>query len=205
MTGKIENLTSFGEAALALDREFLELEKLAKKIERLSLQSDQGVERVVSLINEAEEARERLMNNMQTMASALEDARGRSEAAIRTISERAVAINERQRTTEKLAARFQQLGEMVRQINAAMAQLKPAEGAISAEQRALLEQSLPDFNNQMNVLVEEAKKIMAEAAEANLVSIQRNADSLRQALDAARQRLNLLAHKPEAPSSHELH
>lgn len=204
-TVKTEMLTPFGEAALALDQEFAALEKLAQKLERLSLQTDQGVERAVSLINEAEEARGRLVANMQTMATALEDARAKSEAAIRTISERAVTINERQRTTESLMQRFQDLGSMVRQINTAIAQMKPAEGAMAAEQRALLEQSLPEFNAQMNILVEEAKKLMNEASAANLRSIESNADALRQALDAARQRLNLLASPAGTPPAHELH
>ena len=64
---KHSNVSEFGDAALALDREFLEMQRLARELDRLSNPSDKGMERAQTLLAEVEVCRGRLAVHMQTM------------------------------------------------------------------------------------------------------------------------------------------
>lgn len=193
MSSKIKELSAFGRAAIELDFEFQELDRLAQKIERLSLQTDSGLERASDLIIEAEMCRARLMTAMQVMAAQLEETRNRSEQSVTVICERTAIVQNRKQEAEKLAQRFQALGEMVKTITFATSHMTPQDGVFSPEQKLLLAKTLPEFNEKMDVLVRETKRLKADAREAQLSAIERSADSLFQKLDFAKQKFNDMA------------
>lgn len=189
MTSK--NMTPFGEAAVALDQEFIELERLAEKLDRLSLQTDHGPRRTAEVIQEAVDSHSRLVKGMMGMATCLEELRVRSEKAMTTVAEKANALQAHQQEAERLSTRFQALGEMVREVSASVAQIKPNPEQFSPEERLAFSAILTEFNEKMNVLVGEAAQLKEDARTANIKIIESSADSLRQTLESARRKLNL--------------
>lgn len=195
-----KEISDFGQAALALDREFLQIERFARELERLSKPSDKGMERAQTLLAEVEASRERLASQMQIFVKALELARQRNEAAQMIIAERAAMVHERQREGEKLLERFRSLAAMVGQITAANAQFQNVKTSeLSPENREALLSHLPQLGEQLGVLIDEATQLMHDSRLAHAKVLEKNADSLRQRLQSLRQRLSPSAQEPLHP------
>jgi hypothetical protein len=201
-TKQNKSQSPFAQAALDLDRDFTQFERLAREIERLSVNSDRGLERAGIMMGEIDAVRKRLETGMVALAKTLDDARERTEKAALTVSNRAQEIRERQLEAENMLTRYKTLGEMVKQITTALTQLrKPGAGEMTPEDQATLAKRLPEFNAQMDVVVNEARKLMDDAHQANMKTLERNADSLRQSLQAARNRFNIFVEKSAGGSS----
>lgn len=187
-------LSEFGEAALALDKEFLQMERLARELERLSNPSDKGLERAETLLAEVDVCRQKMAANMQTMAKALDFVRQRAESAETLIAERAAMVQERRLEAESQLQRYRLLAEMVGQITAAIMPFQRLKGGnLSDDDRDALNSHLPQINEQLGLLVEESNKLMNDARKAQLKVLERNTDSLRQSLQVIRLRLSSLA------------
>jgi len=195
MTNQLRmTLSPFGEAAVALDGEFLALEKVARELERLTIDSDKGLDRGKMLLQEADAFRERLTSRMQALASTLEEARSRNEQAAVTIAEKAGALKVRQQTSDLMLERYRALGELVKKAGEAIAQIRQTGTAeLPPEQKALLMSKIPAFNDQLGILVEQARALMTDAHAANMKNLERNVDSLRQSIQAARHRLTVFS------------
>lgn len=192
-----KNLSPFGQASLALDQDFSELERLAGEIERMEIQTDNGFERAKKLLGHFGETGERIGSGVQAMARELEAARARAEAAATIVSAKAAAIQQRQIQENEMSERFNALGEMVRKVTTSMAQLqKPAGTTLSEEERNLLTQHLPEMDSRLGMLVDEARKLQADAEAIQLKSMVKNADAMAQSLDAARRKLSLYVDRP---------
>ena len=83
-----KNLSPFGLAALALDAEFVELERLSGQIERIAIESDSGLERAQSLLIKFAECGQRVADGVIAFSKALQDAHVRAEKAGQTVSAR---------------------------------------------------------------------------------------------------------------------
>src|SRR4051794_29616402 len=116
----IQNLSSFGQAALALDNDFSELDRLGGQIERLEFESDAGFEKMQQLLTRFSECGQRIGEGVQTLARSLEEARGRAEKAATFVSERANQVHERHLEREQMFDRFRVLGESVRSVSSAV-------------------------------------------------------------------------------------
>lgn len=194
---KATETSEFAQAALALDKEFLQIERLARELERLSKPSDKGMERAQTLLVEVDASRQRLASQMKVFVHALEAARQRNEAAQSLIAERAAMVEERQREGERLLERFRNLAGMVGQITAASAQVQNINmSELSSDKHAALLSHLPQLGEQLGVLIDEATRLMHDSRLAHSKVLEKNADSLRQRLQSLRQRLSSSA--PEA-------
>jgi chromosome segregation ATPase len=181
---------------MQLDAAFVEFERLARELEQLDIASDTGFDRARSLLSEVDGCRQKLESSMQAMAAELDAARGHSEKAAQAILGRALQVQDRQRDSEALLQRFQQLGGMVKQISDSVRELNvQPPGKMSPKEQAELDERLPQFDEQMSALVDAARKLMDDARAANLKTLERNADTLRQSLQAARHRLNILVER----------
>lgn len=195
-----KDLSAFGKAAIGLDVEFSQFQRLAREIEAVQLNSDAGMERARRLFSHFDECGQKIGAGMQALASSLDEARQLTDAAAKSVAERAHAMKQRQQETEQLMERYRALGEMVGKTNEAVTQLRPLHDAgMTNEVTELLASRLPEFTSQLGVLVEEARKLMRDAHEANMKTLERNADSLRQSLQAAQSRLEGLAKRNEVP------
>ena len=192
-----QNLSPFGQVALALDAEFTQFNELSGQIDRLDIDSESGLERGKKLLAAFSECGERVGTGIQELAKQLDVARTQAESAAEIVTARASAIQKRHEESERLLVKFQTLADMVRKVTTAVAQLqKPAGGKLSDEDRAHLVQFLPEINTQLGVLFDEASKLQEEASAAKNKTVERNADYLRQSLQAIRGRLSLVADLP---------
>jgi hypothetical protein len=189
-----QTLSAFGQAALALDHDFTELERLAAQIERLEFESDAGFEKAQELLTRFSECGQRIGEGVQTLAQSLEKSRLGAEKAAEMVSARANLIHERHLERERMFARFRVLGESVRELSGEVAQLKrPSDLEPTNEEKALWPVKLQELEKRFAPLIEEARKLQDEAHVAKLRTIEKNADSLGQSLAAARKKLGALA------------
>ena len=187
----LENLSAFGKVAVALDNDFAEFERLGGQIERLSVDSDNELERAQQLLAKFGECGERIGNGMQGLAKSLEEIRTHAEKAAQTVSARLPQIQERLKEHEQMKERLRALSEMVRGVSEAVGQLKkPAGEKFSDEEKALITNQLAEFDKQLGGLVEQARKLHEDARNAKMKSLERNADSLSQTLQSARRKLS---------------
>lgn len=182
----------FAQAALTLDEDFQEFDRLAKEIERQNIESDTGFERAAKLLIKLDSCGKRISSGMQTMSSALEEVRARTEQAANVANTRAVAVQERQQLSEQMMERLQHLGDTVRKITTAVGELRQSSDMISDEDRAVLAERLPEFNAQLGMLVDEVQKLKVDATAAHMRTLERNADSLKQSLQRAKHKLSQL-------------
>jgi len=183
-------LSPFGQSALQLDQDFVELERVSGQLERLAFESDTGMEKAQELLACFGQVGMRIGEGVQLLAKTLDEARTRAEAAAQVVSERAAMIQMRQNENAKMGDRFRLLGEEVQKISSQMALLKkPAGHEFSNEEKAELPKKLSGMDLQMAVLIEESRKLEEDASAAHMNSLERNADSLSQTLQSARRKL----------------
>ncbi|MEW6057213.1 MAG: hypothetical protein AB1540_11420 [Bdellovibrionota bacterium] len=188
----------FVQAALALDSDFAELERLSGQLERLPIESDSGLEQARKALTRFSECGSRIGEGVKILAKELEDSRSRAERAAQIVSERAVAIQKRFEQTEQMLARFRSLGEMAGKINAAVVQLqKPTQsGELSAEEKALLAKHMPEIDSNLAILLDETRKLREDAGAVNMKALEREADSMAQSLQSVRQKLSSMNPRP---------
>lgn len=183
------NISEFGNAALALDQDFGEFERLAHKIESLSIDSDSGFDQAQKLLVKIDECGKRIGTNMQLLSQKLEDARKATEEAAQAVSTRALAVQQRQKETQFMLERLRNLGETVKDITSKLTQVRQdTEPASEAERKTQLANRLPEFDGELALVVEDINKLMLDARTLRMKTLERNADSLRQSLQAARHR-----------------
>jgi chromosome segregation ATPase len=186
----MKNLSAFAQAAMTLDSDFAELGQLSGQLERLSLESDSGLDRAKKILVQFGECGERIGDRLQTLAKTLDEARSRAEKAAQFIGARAGEVQARQQENERLTEKFGALNEMVRKVTMLLGQLKKPQGEkLSAEEQSILAEKLPELDEQLGTLSNEAGKLKVEAQKANMKTIERNADSLSQTLTSARRKL----------------
>lgn len=189
-----DELSDFARAALALDVRFEEFCRLSQELQRVTIDSDSGLERARILLKDLNECREGFTPASQDMARALEDARQRTALAAQAIETQEQAVQQRISHVENMLTRYRLLGDTVRRVTTAVSELKysPGHGLSQAEQ-TLLQSKMPELSQQMGIVVDEARKLMDEAREANMKTLERNADSLRQSVQASMHRFTQLS------------
>lgn len=186
----LKNLSPFGLCALKLDNDFTELDQLKGQIEKLSLDSDYGLDRAKQLLIKFSECSGRITDGLQMFAKELAEARGRAEASAAAVSERATLIQERQNVCHGLHERFQNLASMVKKLSTNMEGLKrPKAGELSPEEKTFLATHLPLIDSQLGVLADESGKLRDDARQAKMKSLEKKAESLGQTLFSARRKL----------------
>jgi hypothetical protein len=186
----MKEVSPFIEAALKLDDDFQELERLAANLERAEIDSDAGLERGRDLLGKFGECSSRIGSEIQALATSLEDSRSRAEKAAESAANRAVLIQERLTKANSLNERFKGLADMVKMVSDGIAQFKkPGGQQMTDEERKFLSGKLPELDAQMSDLGAQAVKLKEEARQENMKLLERNADSLEQTLASARQKL----------------
>lgn len=194
-----DEISAFARAALALDVRFEEFCRLAAELELVPTDSDTGLERARILLKDLAECRESFTPASQDMAKALEDARQRTATAAELVEIKEQAVQNRVAHVDQMLSRYRLLGDTVRRVTTAVAELKQSpEGGLSAAERSLLASKMPEINSQMAIVVDEAKRLMDDARAANMKILERNCDSLRQSVQASIHRFSQLSGSPTA-------
>ena len=189
-------MSPFGQIALKLNESFEELDRLSGQMERLSIESDSGLEKGKQILVKFSECSMSIVGDIQTLAKTLEESRIRAEKAAQYVASRANAIQARHDETERLTGRFQSLADKVRELSGTIASLKkPAGEKITAEDQKRMGAKLPGLDGDLADLTDEAARLQIEAREANMKTLERDAESLGQSLASARRKL--AAHAPQ--------
>lgn len=189
---KTQTHSEFAQSALNLDLEFTQFARIAEELERVSILSEKGLDKARAFLTELDACGKRIGSGMQALANALDKAREQTEKVASAVSNRAVEVNQRQEESQHMFERLRVLGDMARTITGAVVNLKKtSDENISDEDRALISAQLPEVNAQLNVFVEEARKLTEDAKLKHMVELERSAQSLRQSIQAASNRLNL--------------
>jgi hypothetical protein len=201
-----KNLSPFAHSALTLDEDFGELDRVAAQLERLDLDTENGLDQARKLLVRFTECGNRIGEGVQALAKALDEARTRAEKSAESVSQRAAMVQARQQEAQKLVDRFTQLAETVRKVTAAVGELqKSAEGGLAEEGRALLIKNLTGIDAQLDTLSNEAGKLRADAREARQKTLEKNADALEQSLQSVRRKLSALVGNGPQQRPAELH
>ena len=109
-----DDMSAFARAALALDVRFEEFCRLSAELERVSTDSDSGLDRARILLKDLNECREGFTPASQDMARALEDARARTAQAAEKVEAKEQSVQERISHVDQMLSRYRLLGETVR-------------------------------------------------------------------------------------------
>lgn len=178
----VKDKSEFAQAALALDSDFEELERLAGQIDRNELESDQDFEHVTRLLGRFAECGGRIGAGVQRLAQELEQARVRAEKAAELVGARSITVQQRREASQKMLESFQALALKARGLTESMQAVK------SQDREALLE-SLPSINHELDVLSEDVARLEQDATAHGLKGLAKNAGAMRQSLQAARDKL----------------
>lgn len=186
-------LSSFVEAAAALEAELERFEAIAAAVGRAPLNSQKAIEHAARLTRDASEAQGRYAQRLQALVAMVGSTGERQHVAAATINDRVAEIDARTTAHTALERRLGELGEEARGINAR------AQGAIGAggvpsspERLSELIGALGEIGERMDAAVASALDIARDATASDFVDVARQADSLRQQLLATRNRVGLL-------------
>jgi hypothetical protein len=177
-----KELSPFAQAALALDQDFAELDRLSGQLERLPLESDQDFDYARKLLARFGECGERIGPKVQALAQSLEDARARAEHASQVVTERATLIQERQKASGDLISRFQALSGQAAALTEAMTRLQ----GLGQDE---LQLRLSVVGGELDSLIALVTQVENDAREAGLKGLSKNAEAVRQSIQAARLKL----------------
>ncbi len=185
-----KTLSPFAQSALNLDADFNELERLSHQLECLDVESDFGLEQARKILLKFGECGTRAGEGVQTLAKTLNESRVRAEAAAQAVANRAAIVEAYHQKQQILLARFQMLGDTVKKVTEGIGTLKKANtGSLQADEKAEIEQHLPELTSSLGILIEQARLLKDEAQAAKLKSLEKNAHALSQTLTSAQNKL----------------
>jgi hypothetical protein len=193
MTDAKRDLSPLVKAAIALDEYFAELERLGGKLNSLEMKSEFDFEHAEKLMARFAECGQGVSDEVTNLAAHLNEARAKAEVIAGTVAKRAEMVRARKADQHSKFEEYRLIGEGVRELSVALADLKRPEGEkISDEDRAHINLRLSQFEDQLNPLIDRAQTLRKDAQVAKIKLLEQNADSLAQTLQAIRQRLNSL-------------
>lgn len=181
-----------------LDQHSQNLERIGSQIASLEMRSEFDFEHAERLMLRFAEAGEGLSNEVEILATELQEVRLKAEAVSQLVASRVEQLKQRKIAIHEKREKFGQLTGKVQDLNSAIARLRPSEGSIPSEtERTLMLKSLSEFEGQFESLIQEARSLRAEAHEFKLKSLEQNADALAQTLQSAKSKIVSLT--PSAP------
>jgi uncharacterized coiled-coil DUF342 family protein len=186
MTDKTKRDSPLVQSVLALDHYLSELERIGAKINSADLAADPDFEHIQKLMNRFAECGQGVSEEVTTLSSRLLEARARAEAVAAEVSKQAERLREQREERNEKLLKFRVLGEKVRQLNAALNDLRSRAGA---EDREALTSAMTGICTQLAALVDELKELGRSARESGMKTLEKNAESLAQTLQALHQKL----------------
>jgi uncharacterized coiled-coil DUF342 family protein len=198
-------------AAAAVESEIHRYTDLAAAAVRIPLSSEKNVERASRAITEAVESEKRVLEHVQALMQAITGAREAQQSSAESLNTHAVAVAQKRTELDLLLARFNQLGEVAKTLNAAMQKVagyKPASyhkgreghdgharvegGEGPAQEAEEVAEAIQAMETGMTTCAEHAEELAGDAEKHGFEDLGRQADSLRQQILAVKNRLSLL-------------
>jgi hypothetical protein len=191
---KQKDLGPLSRAAISLEHDFKEVERLNLTLDQLTKESILDLKHAQKLLAKFSEVGLRIGQEIQVLATALEEGRQRAEMATEGVSKAAALIKERQNENASISERFESLGLRVQEISSSLAQLREHAGnEMSMEERTNLRSGLVKFEQQVGALAEEAIRIRDEAHASKFKELERQATAMAQSLSATHKKIKKLA------------
>src|SRR5581483_5093379 len=156
MSNKPKRDSALVQAVLALDDYLSELERLGTKINSTDMSADVDLEYIQKRMARFAECGQGISEEVTKLSTELHQAQSRAEVIAQGVSRQAELFNVRRNEQNEKFEQFGILGDKVRKLNAEIAQFRPSGGAeMTAADREKLTSSIPAFDAQLNVLIEE--------------------------------------------------
>jgi hypothetical protein len=189
MSNKKQN-SPLVQSVLALDQHLSELERVGDKINSTDMTTDVDMEHMQKLLTRFAECGKGVSEQVMNLSRLLNEARQRAEDVSRNVSIQIERLNVRTTEQNEKMERFRLLGERVRELNAAISEFRRPKGqSLTEEDRAKLAASIPAFDAELSVLIEELLALGQSARDSRMKSLQKNAESLAQTLQSVRKKL----------------
>ncbi|HXT00325.1 MAG TPA: hypothetical protein VN915_06595 [Elusimicrobiota bacterium] len=183
-----DSLSPFARASLALAQEFTDLSTLADQLSSTKLDSDNGLDESLKLLNRAAQTGEALAQAMQEFSTTLQEAREKAEASAKIVADRAQNIQQRRQAQGDLQEKMDRLKEEVKTLGATVAS-QPATIALTEDDKRKIAQELERLQEPMRKFIESAQAVKAEAGAKNFKRIERQADSMIDSLQASQRKI----------------
>ena len=199
----LKNLSPFGKSAVALDHDFLELERLSGQISRIELESDTDLERAQLLLTKFSEVGQKMADKMQDFARTLGEIRSRSDNAAQVVAERSIQLQERRSLYTQGSQKYQTLIERVQQASGVIVKFsRPSYEVFSDEDKNHLRKQMSDLDSLLLPLILEARELKEYAGQYKMKALERSAHSIGQSLEASMRKVTqALAEVIEVQSS----
>jgi len=192
-TPKPKDVGPLSQAAVSLETDFKEVERLSSALSEATQSKVINFDHAQKLLTKFSEVGLRLGEEIQTLAKALDEGRQRAEAATRDVAKSAAILQQRQDERNALSERFQALGKRVQEVTASLAPFGHKNGNPADKTETHLPAHLPELEQQLGSLAEDAEKLKEEARAAQFKELEREAGAMGQGLRATRQKIQKLA------------
>lgn len=179
------------DAAVALEEELEALDALARKAQKLPLDSRDNIRKTNEVLGEVGAMENGLTAKLQSLMSAISALAQRQQVQGEQLRARADEVAKRSEVYDALTARYVDLGRVASEINASMQQLVDAQAQAPAhEARATAALTARQITGQLDQLITNADDVHASAVAQQFQEIERQTHALRQQLSAARARID---------------
>lgn len=188
---QLDSLSSFGRAALKLDTDFSELERLSGQLQRVEIDSDSGLDRAVKILEQFAVHGQAIATGIQDFSTLLQEARLRSEAAAKLVSERAELIGQRKGQQNQIREKLNRVEQDVKVVNENLRGMKrEGKSEFSEAERNQIRAELERLNGDLKKFLSDVQEIKDAATQSKFKSIERDAQSLLDALRTSSRRLD---------------
>jgi chromosome segregation ATPase len=189
-------LTELASAALDLEDELTAIEALTRRLSRLELDSRKSIVGAAELLKEAADGHTRFAMRLRSVVESIDTLRRRQNESAAALSGLSESLDQRRRAHDELGDRFTALGHEARKVAELFQATAPAEGAPELG-REELRAKVATAGDSLATLVESARALATDAADAKMTDLHRDADALRQQLQALSNKLKQAAIAPE--------
>jgi chromosome segregation ATPase len=193
--GHGDRLSGLTASAAGLDAELRRYVELAATAVRIPLSSEKGIERASRAIADAAESEKRVLAHVQSLVREITAAREAQQSSTDALNAHASAVTQRRAELDAMLARFAQLGEVAKTMNAAVQKVagyKANPYGAEANEADEMRRALAEVESGMDAVAVRAHELAAEATQMSFEDLARQAESLRQQILSAKNRLSLL-------------
>lgn len=189
-------------AAEALEEQLEELDGLARKAQKLPLDSLENIRKTTDALSQVGGMEQQLTSRLQALLTAVAELSQRQQEQVGQLAARAEELAKRHTAHDALAARYGDLGRVASEINSSIQQFLATQAqAPASEARAMATVTARQISAQLATLMESADEVHASAVAEHFPELERQTHALRQQLGAARSRIDQHAQKLDVPLS----
>lgn len=186
---RLEDLSPFARVALKLDSELSELALAGEQISGVNLESDNGLDEGIKILNRVARYGESVAVTMQEFSATLQAARDKAEASTAVVAERAQVIQKRKQAQDALQEKLSLLKDEVKLAGASLSGFSMPKDVPSDDDKRRIAAELDKLQAPLAKFVELIQAVKAECASGNFRRLERQADSMIDSLQSTRRKI----------------